>query len=142
MQAVGAIDKSGKAGEIDRSRRQRRYYYSAYQRTVYAPIPYFLSLLLLTSSLSNSAETLGLETSLALPALFATRVVVMCTCELHAQEGLGPCASCQGPSPGVNSRVECARVRKYSRCVRVCAPTNSRVTCSRVLCNLHVICTV
>ena len=72
VQAVGAIGKSGKAGEIDGSRREDDIAIALANGDSLRAYTCFLSLLLLTSSLSSSAETLGLETSLALPALSST----------------------------------------------------------------------
>ena len=126
MQVVGAIGKSGKAGEIDGSRREDDIAIAlanggslrAYTCTC------FLSLLLLTSSLSSSAETLGLETSLALPALFDFLKSYTCFCHVYSR------VTREGGAG--NSRVrEHLRVRAY----KLACHSLARVT-------LPVICTV
>ena len=55
MQAVGAIGKSGKAGEIDGSRREDDIAIALTNGDSLRAYTCFLSLLLLTSSLSSSA---------------------------------------------------------------------------------------
>ena len=83
MQAVGAIGKSGKAGEIDGSRREDDIAIALANGDSLRAYTCFLSLLL-TSSLSSSAETLGLETSLALPALFDFLKSYTCFCHVYS----------------------------------------------------------
>ena len=139
MQAVGAIGKSGKAGEIDGSRREDDIAIALANGDSLRAYTCFLSLLLLTSSLSSSAETLGLETSLALPALFDFLKSYTCFCHVYSrvtrEGGVG------------NSRVECERVREHSR-VRaykltchslacVALPVILSHPCDHVSCNRH-----
>ena len=85
VQAVGAIGKSGKAGEIDGSRREDDIAIALANGDSLRAYTCFLSLLLLTSSLSSSAETLGLETSLALPALFDFLKSYTCFCHVYSR---------------------------------------------------------
>ena len=124
MQAVGAIGKSGKVGEIDGSRREDDIAIALANGDSLRASTCFLSLLLLTSSLSSSAETLGLETSLALPALFDFLKSYKCFCHVYSQVtregGVG------------NSRVrEHSHVRAY------------KLACHSLACvTLPVICTV
>ena len=66
MQAVGAIGKSGKAGEIDGSRREDDITIALANGDSLRAYTCFLSLLLLTSLLSSSAEILGRLLSLSL----------------------------------------------------------------------------
>ena len=126
MQAIG---KSGKAGEIDGNRREDDIAIVLANGDSLRAYTCFLSLLLLTSSLSSSAETLGLETSLALPALFDFLKSYTCFCHVYSrvtrEGGVG------------NSRVECKRVREHSR-VRA-----YKLACHSLACvTLPVICTV
>ena len=99
VQAVGAIGKSGKAGEIDGSRREDDIAIALANGDSLRAYTCFLSLLLLTSSLSSSAETLGLETSLALPALFDFLKSYTCFCHVYSR------VTREGGAG--NSRVEC-----------------------------------
>ena len=129
MQAVGAIGKSGKAGEIDGSRREDDIAIALANGDSLRAYTCFLSLLQLTSSLSSSAETLGLETSLALPALFDFLKSYTCFCHVYSR------VTREGGAG--NSRVECERVREHSR-VRA-----YKLACHSLACvTLPVICTV
>ena len=131
MQAVGAIGKSGKAGEIDGSRREDDIAIALANGDSLHAYTSFLSLLLLTSLLSSSAETLGLETSLALPALFDFLKSYTCFCHVYSR------VTREGPGGAGNSRVECERVREHSR-VRA-----YKLACHSLACvTLPVICTV
>ena len=84
MQAVGVIGKSRKAGKIDGSRCEDDIAIVLANGDSLRTYTCFLSLLLLTSSLSSSAETLGLETSLALPALFDFLKSYTCFCHVYS----------------------------------------------------------
>ena len=113
MQAVGAIGKSGKAGEIDGSRRENDIAIALADGDSLRAYTCFLSLLLLTSSLSRSAETLGLETSLALPALFDFLKSYTCFCHVYSR----------GRGRQLASRMRalaCARLQTRVSLARVC----------------------
>ena len=93
---------------------RRRYCYSACQRRQSTRL---YSLLLLTSSLSSSAETLGLETSLALPALFDFLKSYTCFCHVYSRGRGQKLASRMRVS---TRALACARLQTRVSLARVC----------------------
>ena len=123
MQAVGAIGKSGKAGEIDGSRRKDDIAIALANRDSLRAYTCFLSLLLLTSSLSRSAETLGLETSLTLPALFDFLKSYTCFCHVYSR-GRGRQLACVRLQTPVSLAHAC-----YLTCDLYCKAVPSPLLC-------------
>ena len=117
VQAVGAIGKSGKAGEIDGSRREDDIAIALANGDSLRTYTCFLSLLLLTSSLSSSAETLGLETSLTLPALFDFLKSHTCFCHVYTRGWGRQLASRMRAS---TRALACARLQTRVSLARAC----------------------
>ena len=130
VQAVGAISKSRKAGEIDGSRRKDDIAIALANGDSLRTYTCFLSLLLLTSSLSRSAETLGLETSLTLPALFNFLKCYTCFCHVYSR-GRGRQLACVRLQTPVSLARAC-----YLTCDLYCkaVPSPSSVDYSPQLC--------